>query len=180
MQRTLSASEQIRAFALLTDASATVRAYTRQDFTAEQTTERVRVKNGRIRLARRPVTAVASIDDMDGNAIEFTWHAGHVIDFTGAPINSFELVPRTNPLSYVDVTYTHGYTVIPDTVVKVVCRLAATAFDTPAEDAGKSSESIAGYSYTNGTIAAAGGLFESEKAELDVYRIVGGSARLAS
>lgn len=179
MQRTLSDDEAIRADTLLRDASATVRAYCRRDFTSGEATERLRVKRGRVRLPRRPVTAVESIADMDGNDLTFTWHAGDVIDFTITPINSFEVVPYRNGHQWVDVTYTAGEEAVPDVVVKIVCRIAATALDTPAENAGVSQESIAGYSYSNGTIAAAGGLFSEEKRELDAYRLVGGTARIA-
>jgi hypothetical protein len=180
MQRTLSDDELTRAFYLLADASATIRAYCRRDFTTTESTERVRVKNGRLRLPNGPVTAVDSIADMNGNDVTFTWYAGNVIDFTVSPLNEWEIVPLSTPLKYVDVTYTHGYAEIPEVVVKIVCRIAATALDSPAEDAGSQSESIAGYSYTRGAIAAAGGLFAEEKAELDAYRVVGGSSRLAS
>lgn len=180
LQRTLAESEQIRADTLLRDASATVRAYCRRDFTASESTTRVRVKNGRLRIPNAPVTAVSSITDMNGNDVTFTWYAGDVIDFTVAPLNEWEIVPLSSPLKYVDVTYTHGYDEIPEVVVKIVCRIAATALDSPAEDAGTQSESIAGYSYTRGTVAASGGLFSDEKRELDAYRVSGGTARIAS
>jgi hypothetical protein len=179
MQRTLSDEEQIRAYYLLQDASATVRNYCRRDFTSDETTMRVRVRNGKIRLPNSPVTAVSSITDMDGNDVTFTWYSGSTIDFTSTPLNAWELNGSIRP-QWVDVTYTHGYDQIPDTVIAIVCRLAATALDTPAEDAGTQSESIAGYSYTRGAIAASGGLFGEEKAQLDAFRIVGGTSRIAS
>lgn len=177
MQRTLSDNEAIRADALLRDASASVRAYTRCDFLAATgDTVRVRVKNGKARLPNGPVTAVSSITDMNGNDLTFTWYGGDVIDLTATPLNVWEINGWSTSQQWLDVTYDHGYSTVPDEVVKIVCRIAATALDSPAEDAGTQSESIAGYSYTRGVVAAAGGLFESEKAELDAYRRVGGTA----
>lgn len=181
MQRTLTSDEEIRAELLLVDASATVRAYARQDFTAvEDDTVRVRIKDGKLRLPQRPVTAITAVTNTDGDDIVFTWYSGDVVNVSNTGLDWFEREPLTTSPTYVDVTYDHGYETIPDEVIKIVCRIAATALGSPSEEAGVQSESIAGYSYTRGVVAAAGGLFDEEKRELDAYRAVGGSARLAT
>lgn len=181
LQRTLAETEQIRADTLLRDASATVRAYARQDFTAVADDEvRLRVKNGKVRLPQRPVTAVSAVANTDGDTLTFSWYSGDTVSVSNTGLDWFERVPLTSSPGFIDVTYSHGYSEIPEVVVKIVCRIAATALDSPMEDAGTTSESIAGYSYSRGAIAASGGLFEEEKRELDAYRAVGGSAWVSS
>lgn len=181
LQRTLAESEQIRADTLLRDASATVRAYARQDFTAVEDDEiRLRVKNGKVRLPQRPVTAVSSVATTAGDDLVFAWYSGDAISVNAQGLDAWAWEPFTTSPQFVDVTYSHGYGEIPEVVVKIVCRIAATALDSPMEDAGTTSESIAGYSYSRGAIAASGGLFEEEKRELDAYRAVGGSAWVSS
>lgn len=167
--RDLSATEIARAEALLAGASARVRVYTGQQFEQATTTDRLRVRAGRIRLPQRPVTAVSAIADVDGNVIDFSWYSGALISGLG--------VRR----EWVDVTYTHGYVVIPDDVVEVVCQIALRAFGTPAESSGITQESIGSYSYSVGPVAAAGavGLLNEERSALDPYRRIGGTIRTA-
>ena len=64
----------------------------------------------------------------------------------------------------------------------VVCQIAARAFGRPADQTGVSSETIGQYSYQVGGAAAAGpvGMLADERAVLDRYRRVGGTAWVAS
>lgn len=171
--RPLSADEESQVGALLDGASARVRTYTGQDFTQATTTSQVKVRNRIARLPQRPVTAVASVVDLNGNAVVYTWlnddriQIGHRFQH-----DTFAFEPWHDPLGEVRVSYTHGYTDIPDDIVAVVCQVAARAFGRPADTTGLQQESIAGYSYSVGAAAAAGtvGLMLDEKAALDVYR----------
>lgn len=167
--RSLDAAEVIRAEALLAGASARVRSYTGQQFEQTTTTARLRVRNGRVRLPQRPVTAVTAVADVDANAINFTWHAGDSLTGFG----------RTG---WVDVTYTHGYVAIPDDVIEVVCQMALRAFGVAADAGGYASESIDDYSYSVGTVAASGavGMLDQDRAALAPYRRLGGTIRVAT
>lgn len=178
--RTLSDVEETRAAALLDDASAAVRAYTGQDFTSSETTVRLVPRNGKIALPQRPVTAVDSVKTVDGTDLVFTWWTGNSVTVGATSINWFEV--NGSPTQPVDVTYTHGYTTVPADIVAVVCQIVGRAMTKPADEAGFTQESIAGYSYALGAAAASGavGMLADEKAVLDRYRRPGGTARLAS
>jgi hypothetical protein len=178
--RTLSDDEEMRVGALLDDASAAVRSYTGQGFTAEETTARLTPRNGKLVLPQRPVTAVATVQTVDGDDLVFTWWSGDKVTVGATNLNWFEVYG--NPTQPVDVTYTHGYAAVPDDVVAVVCQIVGRAMTRPADEAGFTQESVAGYSYSLGAAAAAGavGMLSDEKAVLDRYRRPVGSARLAS
>ena len=178
--RSLDADETIRAEALLDGASARVRSYTGQEFTETTTTERVMVRNGVIRLPQRPATAVTAVVDMDGNSLNFTWHAGQTFKL-GTP-DRFDLEPFATEQQWVDVTYTAGYATIPDLIVEVVCSMVLRAFGVAAEGTGYASESIGSYSYSVGAIAAAGavGMMNEERDALAPYCRIGGTIRVGS
>jgi hypothetical protein len=149
-----------------------VRSYTGQQFTStEDETIRLRVVNGVVRLPQRPVTAVASVEDVDGNAVEHTWHGGDRLELTVGVPDSWAFEVRRHGLEYVDVTYSHGGEV-PEDVLAVVCQIASRAIGQPADQTGYASENIGIYGYTIGGAAAAGplGTLTGERAVLDRYR----------
>ena len=177
--RSLDATETARAEALLAGASARVRSYTGQEFEQSTSTDRVRVRDGRVRLPQRPVTAVTAIADTDGNDVDFTWYAGELVDVGWS--SRIDRIGYRYSTRWLDVTYTHGYATIPDDVVEVVCQMVLRAFGVDPEASGLSQESIGSYSYSVGAVAASGsvGLLGDERGALDVYRRVGGTIRTA-
>lgn len=166
--RQLDPPEAQRAAALLDDASAAVRAYTGQQISAAETTQRLRVVNGEIRLPQRPVDEVTAIDDADGNPVAFSWWFGDRALLIGP-------YPE-----WVDVTYTHGYVEVPAEIVGLVCNQVARSLGNAPDQTGYTQEQIGQYSYTIGPAAAAGpfGLLNDERAVLDRYRRVGGVVRM--
>lgn len=177
--RDLDVTEAARAEALLDGASARVRSYTGQQFDQTTATARVQVRNGVVRLPQRPATAVTTVEDMDGNSLDFTWYAGQTFKL-GTETTRFDYEPVAGD-RWVDVTYTAGYAAIPDDVVEVVCQIVLRAFGTPAETSGISQESIGSYSYSTGAVAASGavGMLPDERQALAPYRRVGGTIRVA-
>jgi hypothetical protein len=170
-----------RAASLLVDASATVRAYAGQQFSAGTSTVRLKAHRGKVRLPQRPVVAVTAVDDVDGNTLSFTWDAGDsvIVAGSGGALNAFEIEPfRTGRPVWVDVTYDHGFDAVPDDIVAVVCQVAGRAYGTPSTEAGTTQETLGSYSYSTGSAAGAGplGLLPDERAVLDRYRLVGGMA----
>lgn len=158
--RTLSGTELSRATALLDDASAAVRGYTGQELTAgTSTNKRLRARGGVVTLPQRPVTAVTSVTDTDGNAVGYTWDGW----------DRLGVVPE---LEAVLVTYNHGYDTVPDVIVAVVCQVAGRALGTPPDGSGFTQETIGGYSYTIGGTAAAGalGLLPAELEALETFQ----------
>lgn len=181
--RSLDASETVRAEALLAGASARVRSYTGQQFEQSTTTDRVRVRSGRLRLPQRPVTAVTALADMNGKDITFTWHAGNdiLLGSSGYPVRHPIEDAWYRHHDWVDVTYTHGYAEVPDDVVEVVCQVVLRAFGSDPSASALTQESVEGYSYSMGAAGAAGavGMLNDEKAALDVYRRKGGTIRVS-
>lgn len=160
-------SDPARADAALTDASATVRAATGQDFTRAATDSILRARCGEVRLPQRPVLEVTAVTDTAG--AEVAWWEWDQLDRL-----------RLDPgYPVVVVSYDHGYDVIPDDIVAVTCSVAARALATPPEDAGVQSRSITNYSESFGAVGAAGpaGLFNDERAVLSRYQRRGSSAR---
>lgn len=173
--RALNATEDARVDALLTDASAAVRAYTDQQFT-EVTDDEIFLHPQRavVILPQRPVNDVTAVQDTDGNDYPFTWHTGDrlYLSASGADIRlDLNLTAGSVP-SPVAVTYDHGYTVIPDDIVAVVCGVVLRSLGRTPLESGVMQQAIAGYSETIGPVGAAGpvGFLTEEKAVLDRYR----------
>lgn len=169
--RAIADDEETRAQALLDDASATVRSYTGQQFSSASSTQRLSVRNGRVRLPQRPVVAVSAVRDDDGNALAYRWPG------EGAELLCLDAAQlcRCGGRPYVVVDYDHGYTATPDDIVAVVCNVAGRALGVNVTDAATSQQSISGYSESFGPVGAAGpvGLFSQEIAVLDRYKRVG-------
>lgn len=181
--RALSTEERDAVTALLRDASGTVRLRSTQQFTAGRSTVLVRARGdhsattsdgetiygGRARLPQRPVTEIHSVEDELGNAVAFAWTAGD--DFVVVAGHGLRVV----------IDYSHGYPEgeIPDEIVGLVCRMAGRALGTPADEAGLTSETLLGYSYTIGAAAGAGaaGMLDDEVALVESYKRAGGPIR---
>lgn len=192
-----------RVNALLIDASAAVRSYTGQQFNQAAETRRLRVRthpNTAIEpgghlvvLPQRPVTAVTAVMSITGSAIPFVWDGqgysgegnfdrvylwSNLYGFQGSWQSMY---PR--PLrDRVDVTYTHGYTEMPDEIVGVVCQIVGRALGTTPDESATQQETIGSYSYRVGTAAASGafGMLPAETKILDGYRRPAGSIRVRS
>lgn len=177
--RALTSEESQKVDALILDASSSVIAYTGQTFALEETTALLPIRNGSIRLPLRPVTAVDTVEDGNGNSLSFTWISGDsTLSLSSSGyLNEWELniLPGTR-VGKALVTYTHGWYPIPDDVIGVVCQIVGRALGTPSDHSGITQETIANYSYSIGAAAGAGpfGLLSDEKRILDRYRVLAG------
>jgi len=167
--------ERLRLEALLRDASAAVRAYTGRQWLTGTVTTSFRPRSDFVKVPNvtsitsvvNPVTNLAVPYQYDGVDRLYIWPAlyrdAFDYDWVGMP-------------STVVVTYVADDPA-PDAVVAVVCQMAARAFGLSPLDSGHQQESIAGYSYSVGTAAAAGavGMLQGERDVLDLYRAVGGN-----
>jgi hypothetical protein len=167
--RDLTEQETIRSQTLLLDASSAVRAAAGGQEISEATSDAfVFPRRERIMLPQVPVTAVNSVKNVIGTDITFSWYAGFTA-YVGwdAYLNQFDVEPFYFPARVpLVVNYTHGYAVVPDEIVAVVCGIAARALGQPPDTTGVIQESLGGYAYTLGSAAAAGGLgmLDSERA----------------
>jgi hypothetical protein len=175
--RPLTTVEAARIGALLRDASASVRNYMRQEVTETTTTVRLRVRNGKVRLPQRPVTDVATVANVNGGPVMYSsWEGFDTINVSSNVLDTFAWEPFRYGIAAVDVTYTHGWNPVPDDIIGVVCSIVMRALGREPVDAGMTTESIQGYSYTLGSAAAAGGfgMLQAERDILDTYARVGG------
>lgn len=173
------APDTVRAQRLLEMASTTVGNYTGVTALAT-TTIRLKVRNGKARLPLRPVTAVTEVKDMSGNAVPHEWYLGQVVDCSPVLLNEFEInLARCRP-SFVDVTYTHGYAVIPEDIIAVICDMVAAALGTPPEDAGVQQETLGPWSVTTGQSSGGLKFTQAMRDRLADYRAVGGTIQVAT
>lgn len=169
-----------RATALISDASAVVRSYTKQQFTTSQSTERIRPIGFRIKLPQRPVVSVDGLSLLLNNATPapfpgWYWDGSDEVWLLGESqiINLAEELLYTlryeTPVA--EITYTHGYDTVPDDVVAVVCSMVTRTLTAPGLG-GVVSEGVGEYTYRLSDTAVQGALTmtESEKAVLSSYR----------
>lgn len=163
---------------LLADASAAVRAYTGQQFDRSTTTERFRIRRNRVLLTQMPVVSVASVVDLNSNTILFTFDGIDRVQVGTNVPDSFTFEPWVQPITTVDVTYTHGYAEgsLPADITAVVCGMVTRALGVDPLNAATVQEGVGPYSRTIGSVGAAGavGLLPAERETLDRYRRVGG------
>lgn len=188
--RTLTDTEAARVEALLVQASAVVRRRSTQDFTQAETIIRLHIRDGFAVLPQRPVNDVSTVQTIDGNDVWYQWDGlDRIIVDPSRAINDFELNTLAYPPPTIDVTYDHGYaptdddppaSTIPADVVALVCQVVLRTLGQDPTAAGMQQESIAGYSYSVGSAAAAGvvGLLPAEAEFLDTFRRRGATGRI--
>lgn len=135
-------------------ASARVRGYTGLDFTPDTYT--ILARGQIVQLSQRPVTAVTTVLDEDGEDVDYTLRAGGVVDAACS--------------GNLTIEYAAGYAVLPDALVELVCTIASR-LDTvdPAAAAGVQQETGGSESVTFGfdSYNAIAELTTGEKRALD-------------
>jgi hypothetical protein len=173
--------EPIRLTALLADASAAVRRFTKQTFTVAQSTVNLRPVNNRLRLNNRPVVSVDDVSIWSRGAAApssfagWFWDGGNEIQLPSPDqvINLSEdvtdILRGQSPMCR--VTYTHGYAEVPEDVVAIACAMATRIITAPGLG-GIISETVGEYSYRLADTAAQGAmaLTDAEKKILASYR----------
>lgn len=179
--RDLTGDELVRATAILDDVSASVILYAGQTFTTDETTQRFKIRNGVVRLSQRPVVGVSAVVDLNENDVAYEWDQADRLDVTTQVFDSWSMEPYRNGLKYVDVTYEHGYEIVPQVIVGVVSNIALRTLGQTPTESGVVSEEIDGYAYRLGSAAGSGGfgMLPDEKATLDRYRRQLGNIRVA-
>lgn len=182
--RELTEAEEARIDALLADASALVRAYTRQDFDfVEDDVLITRPVGVELRLPKTPVTEVSSVVGLGGNAQQTVTLAGwqfdgiDIVDLTGTDgqvLNLPEWWHEGWGTNTYRVTYSHGYLTVPEDVLAVLCAMVLRVLLSPSLISGMVGENIGKYSYqlqqSTGAAGASVVLLPEHKAVLDAYR----------
>lgn len=157
--RPLTAAEEARATALLADASAKVRSYTKQAFTrSDDEAVVLRAQQGELRLPQRPVLGVASVVAIgaggapDLPVVGWQWDGLDIVrTATDSPaINMperwYDEDAEAYPGTY-RVVYSHGDAEVPADVVAVVARMVLRTLTAPTLAGGVTGETIGPYSY---------------------------------
>lgn len=185
LQRTLDATQ---AAVALRRASARVRKYCRQEFTLTENETMTLPGGGRVlRLPQRPLvldgTHPLTVVELFGiSSVQYTALEGRDFTRVGTELTRGEawwaptrlmgwpwLRPQGVWAQRVQVTYSHGYTEIPDDVVDVVLALAAMNLTNPQ---GLRSEAIDDYSRTFAAETIGGAqLSADQKESLRPYRV---------
>jgi hypothetical protein len=179
--RPLTAAEELRATALLADASAKVRSYTKQAFTrTDDETVVLRAQQGEIRLPQRPVIAVASVVAVGaGGAPDlpvagWQWDGLDIVRTAACSpaINMPELWHDEDVEAYPGtyrVVYSHGAAEVPADVVAIVARMALRTLTSPTTAGGVTGETIGPYTYrTDGSgVGTAVLMTDDDRRELD-------------
>jgi len=158
--RELTAAEESKATAWLTDASAIFVQRAVQKFEVGESTVRLFPRDGIVRLVQRPVIEVTSVQDIDGNEVDFTWD-GHQSLYDLGDVRG------------VKVTYEHGSATIPDDVVAVVAGMVARTLSiSPDAAAGVQQQTVGPFSqqYASWAVGAQVMMSPAEMKVADYYR----------
>lgn len=179
--RPLTAMEEARAQALLADASAKVRSYTKRMFSrVDNETLTARAQQGEIRLPQRPVLDVTSVVAVgaggapDLPVVGWQWDGLDIVraisdsPVINMPERWYEEDTDAYPGTF-RVTYSHGATEIPADIVAIVARMALRTLTAPTVAGGVTGETIGPYSYrTDGTGIGTGvAMTDEDRRELD-------------
>lgn len=175
--RDLTDDESGRINWLLSRASAIVRSYAGQEFSAATATEVLRVRDGRVRLAHRPVQSITTVkwigeDGAAGTTAAHTFDGIDTLALDGASY-IINMPERSTGWDTVEVVYDHGHTSVPDDVLGIVVDAVIRQLLAPGGGvAGLRYLAVGGvvetYSdqYTSGQVF----LTADDKATLDRYR----------
>lgn len=150
--RTLTATEQTQVTAFLDDATGFIDGYLRRSLDEATVSQILPLVDNRVRLPKRPVSAVASVKAIQEDGTVGATLTGWRWD----GIATVDLIEGRQQLNLpewwndehdrtVQVTYTHGYATVPDDVKAVCAQLATRAFLNPT---GLRSETVGDYSYS--------------------------------
>ncbi|MEU6204589.1 hypothetical protein ABZ814_13490 [Micromonospora musae] len=193
--RSLTEAEAARAAALIADASALIRGYTRQDFTFYADDVLVlRPVGSHLRLPQRPVAAVTAVVALSGTeAIPdwtvppgcWQWDGADIVEVWPPDRSVWVSLPEwayttCGPDTY-RVTYSHGYDEVPADVTAVCCRMVLAVLLAPTMTEGLVQERIGQYSYQYGQQLGAGSpgatvrMSEADRDDLKRYRRTAGT-----
>jgi hypothetical protein len=182
--RDLTSIEAARADALLADASALVRGYTRQTFDpVEDDVVVLRPVGTLLRLPRQPVTAVTAVaaigEEPEVPLSGWQWDGSDLVDIGGlgsiiVNLPDWWYDTPGGPNTY-RVTYSHGYEETPPDVVAVVAAMVLRTLTAPSMVEGlvSSQEQIGQYSHgyqlqqTTGSAGPSVRLTQADKQALD-------------
>lgn len=181
---TFTTEQTGRALALLADASAVVRNYTRQDitFVTDDVATLETTPEQWLFLPQRPVISITSVVAGGATLAPGLWKLENDALFRyygwASRLYYYGTTQPWNQPDTIVVTYTHGYTSVPEDIVRVVCKLAKTAWINP--------NGLREWQQGNMRAVAAletvgeGALDDSDKKLLDFYRRPRRSVKLSA
>jgi len=170
--RNLNQIEAARVTAMLADGSAIIRRYARNDFMFKNEDYiEIVADSGRIVLPGRPIYSVDAVTWKSGLAsipdIPVIWFIFDGVDTITIPEPRDSSIINLPAMWYsvgfysstFGITHTHGYQVVPDDIVGLLCSAIISELSTPTMSATLQSEAIGAYSYSMRRRALGGGLY---------------------
>ncbi len=183
--RSLTTQEARRIDALLFDGSAFIRQYARKDFESHPgDVVDIKASGGVIKLPYRPVQAVNSVVAISGAPgipnINVFWYVFDSIDEITVADPGYSGIINLPEYWYdigwfsstFRVNYDHGFSVVPEIAISILCTAVISVLTAPTMAAGVIGETVGNYSYrlqrTGGGISAA--LKDADLTALDDFR----------
>jgi hypothetical protein len=170
--RSLNQVESARVDGMLTDGSAIIRSYAREQFVyVEGDQLQVVADAGTITIPKTPVISVDGLEAVSGNPtipnLPITWYFFDGIQTISVPDPSVSGVINLADWWYNSewsiqpflLTWTHGFPVAPPEVVAILCNAIISEISTPTLSASMQSESIGAYNYSMRRRSDHGGLY---------------------
>jgi len=195
--RSLNQVETARIDALLSDGSAIIRRYCREDFVFYSSdTIKLKADGGIIKMVMwRPITSIDSVVATSGVAgipdIAVTWYTFDGVDEIALLEPAHSGIINLPEFWYQEsfwwgssftIKGSHGYQQTPDDVMAVLCTAIISELSTPTMSATLASESIGAYSYsmrrTSGAGLAAALVDAGMKTTLADYRTMQGTIKV--
>lgn len=171
MGRTLNQVESARVQALLDDGSAIIRSYCNRDFQWYDSDTKTMVADGGIMMLTtwRPVVSIDSVIALSGTPgiadIPVTWYNWDGVEKLTVFNPSYSGIINLPEYWYEEtfwwggsfkITGSHGFPVVPDDVIAVLCTAVTSELATPTMSATLMSESVGAYSYSMRRTSGAG------------------------
>lgn len=163
MGRTFSASEQEQAAAIIDVVESAIESETGVSFTAiEDDVILIQADgHGIIELNSRPVTNISSINDVNGDPIDY-------VDFDG-----LSTIYNLHPHQVIELTYSHGFSVVPRDIRGVALGSASRVMYNPS---GLRQETVGAISVTYPGIGGEAGTINFSSLERAILRKYGDDA----
>jgi hypothetical protein len=168
--RSLTPSEETRVTALLTDGSAIIRRYCREDFILYVDDAIIMNSDGGvITMPTQPIQSITSVTALSGAPgipdLDVTWYVFDGISKITVPAPYYSGIINLPEWYYEEsmwfassflVVHDHGFAETPDDVKAVLCTAILSELATPTMSATLASESIGAYSYSMRRTSGAG------------------------
>jgi hypothetical protein len=150
-------------------ATYTAEAHCGRTFAEQAMTEHFHHPQSTLLLSQTPVTAIASVQDVDGTDIPYWWMQGDILKPMRMSGNSWRFASHFRD-DYITVKYTGGYTLLPPDLSQAITDIAKEVYLGRARSGAVSAENIEGIANTEYVATGLTAMTPLTRAMLDRYR----------